>query len=392
MIRHGVIMVLAGAAALLPGSLSAQQADSGAFFVRLGKDTLAVERYVRTPRQQVSDAVLRTPQTRALRLTLTFNADGTVSSYEVLNSPVAGVPNSSGVVRTLVTYRGDSAQVETWVAGAARPPRRIGARGDMLPVQLPFYSMYELALSRARKAAPDSVDMSMLSGSGPLIYGVRWLPGDSVTLFHPASGHIRGLMDSNGRLLGLNAENTTFKVVVSRARSADIAAFAKRFAALDAQGRSVGTLSPRDTIAAVAAGSSILIDYSRPSKRGRVIFGSVVPWGQVWRSGANAATQLTLGDSVEINGVKVPPGKYTLWTIPDQQQWQLILNKQTGQWGTNYDQKQDLVRIPVRTERVPVPVEQFTIDVQQKSNRAALLTLTWDRTRVLVPLKSVVTR
>jgi hypothetical protein len=108
----------------------------------------------------------------------------------------------------------------------------------------------------------------------------------------------------------------------------------------------------------------------------------------VWRTGANAATSLTIdGGPMTIGDVRIPAGKYTLWTLPSKTGWKLIINKQTGQWGTVYDEKQDLARIDVKTEKVAVPVEQFTIDVKPINRTNGLMTLTWDRTRVVVPFK-----
>lgn len=378
-------------ATLLVGSAQAQKPDSGAFFVRLGKDTIAVERYVRTPLQLLGEAVLRTPQTRAYKLVVTRKDDGSLSWYEVQNNPVPGVPNSVPVMRTLTTYGTDSARVETWVAATPRPSRAIAARPDMVPLQMPFYSTYETALMAARKSAGDTVTINMLSLGGPIPYLVKWIGADSVTLYHPQGGTIRARVDKDGRLLGYSGENTTFKVIVTRAKWADIDAYAKRFAAADKEGKAIGALSPRDSILDVQIGEATMeVNYGRPSKRGRVVFGGIVPWGQVWRTGANQATSISFTAPVEINGVTVPAGKYTLWTIPDPKQWQLIINKQTGQWGTVYDEKQDLVRIPVQTESVPVPVETFKIEVQNAKVDAGMarMTLTWDKTRVVVPIKA----
>ncbi|MGQ0562811.1 MAG: DUF2911 domain-containing protein [Gemmatimonadota bacterium] len=384
-IRTTILTALACGTIGAPAA-QAQSADSGAFFVRLGKDTIAVERYVRTPLQLIGEAVLRSPQTRRYKLTVTFKADGSVSWYEVENIPVAGVPNSAPIMRSVTTYGADSARTQTWVAAAPRPMRSVAASADMIPLQLPFYSTYETMLMRARKAATDTLTASMLSASGPLPYKLSWIGRDSVTLFHPQSGAIRARVDAQGRLLGLNGEGTTFKVVVTRAPQVDLEKYIERYAAADAAGKALGALSPRDSLEAEVGTALMVLGYSQPSRRGRVVFGGIVPWAQVWRTGANAATWVHFTKDVEIEGERIPAGRYTLWTIPDPKQWQLIINKQTGQWGTDYDPSQDLVRIPVQSETLSVPVETFTIAVEPKGEEARL-TLTWDRTRVLVPIR-----
>jgi hypothetical protein len=109
--------------------------------------------------------------------------------------------------------------------------------------------------------------------------------------------------------------------------------------------------SPPGTAEVTLKGKSITIDYSRPSMRGRKIMGALVPYGKVWRTGANEATTLTTPIDLNIGGTKVPAGKYTIWTLPSADTWKLIINKQTGQWGTVYDEKQDLARIEMKKPR-----------------------------------------
>jgi hypothetical protein len=103
-------------------------------------------------------------------------------------------------------------------------------------------------------------------------------------------------------------------------------------------------LSPPAKAEATINGKKVTIDYSAPSKRGRVIMGELVPYGSVWRTGANAATTLWTEGDLMIGTVHVPAGTYTLYTIPGEKEWTLIVNKQTGQWGTKYDEAQDLGR------------------------------------------------
>jgi hypothetical protein len=141
--------------------------------------------------------------------------------------------------------------------------------------------------------------------------------------------------------------------------------------------------SPRDTARATVGGAQVMVDYGRPYKKGRTIFGAngLVPYGQVWRTGANAATTLVTSADLTIGGTRVPQGTYTLYTIPAADGWQLVVNRQTGQWGTDYDQGRDLARIPMRVSTVASPVEQFTIAVEP-----AALVMRWDTVQASVPI------
>src|SRR5262249_59391164 len=118
------------------------------------------------------------------------------------------------------------------------------------------------------------------------------------------------------------------------------------------------------------------------------IMGGLVPYGQVWRTGANEATTLISAVDLNIGGAKVPAGTYTLYTLPSEGAWKLIINKQTGQWGTVYNQDQDLVRVDMTKTAITVPVEQFTISLDQASNDGCDLTMEWEKTRVSVTMKA----
>ncbi|HJX82977.1 MAG TPA: DUF2911 domain-containing protein [Candidatus Angelobacter sp.] len=146
--------------------------------------------------------------------------------------------------------------------------------------------------------------------------------------------------------------------------------------------------SPPGTADCTIKGKKVTISYSRPSVKGRKVMGDLVPYGQVWRTGANEATTLTTGIDLNIGGAKVPAGTYTLYTLPSEGTWKLIINKQTGQWGTEYNQDQDLSRVDMTKSELVVAVEQFTISLDQDSNDSADLILEWEHTRLTVVVKA----
>jgi hypothetical protein len=146
--------------------------------------------------------------------------------------------------------------------------------------------------------------------------------------------------------------------------------------------------SPPATAEVTLKGKSVKIDYSRPSIKGRKVFGELVPFGKVWRTGANEATALTTAVDLTIGGAKVPAGNYTLYSLPTENGWKLIINKQTGQWGTEYDEKQDLARVDLKTSKLDKPVEQFTISFDKTGEDSANLVLEWENTRGSVALKA----
>ena len=144
--------------------------------------------------------------------------------------------------------------------------------------------------------------------------------------------------------------------------------------------------SPPATAEVTLKGKQITIKYSRPSMRGRKIMGDLVPYGQVWRTGANDATALTTPIDLNIGGTNVPAGNYTIFTLPSADTWKLIINKQTGQWGLEYHEDQDLARVDMQKSQLSAPVEQFTISFKKKGEDSADLVLEWETTRLSVPV------
>ena len=134
-------------------------------------------------------------------------------------------------------------------------------------------------------------------------------------------------------------------------------------------------------------GKTVAIQYSRPSMRGREIFGGLVPYDRVWRTGANAATTLKTDVDLNIGGADVPAGSYTLYTLPGKTSWKLIINKQTGQWGTQYSQSQDLARVDMKVSQRSSTLEQFTISFDMTGGDSATLKLEWDTTVASVEMK-----
>jgi hypothetical protein len=138
--------------------------------------------------------------------------------------------------------------------------------------------------------------------------------------------------------------------------------------------------SPHTDVTATLAGKKIKVSHGRPSMKGRAIFGALVPWGEVWRTGADEATTFTTEADVVIGGLKVPKGEYALFTIPTEKQWTLVLNKTAKQWGAfKYDATQDLGRVPMTVASGAKPVEQFTISMVP-AGKQLTLKLSWDKT------------
>ena len=144
--------------------------------------------------------------------------------------------------------------------------------------------------------------------------------------------------------------------------------------------------SPAHTIVWDQEGLAIKLDYSSPSKKGRVIFGKLVPYGEVWRTGANEATVIEFSQPVTVAGKALPAGKYSLWSIPTPSNWTFVFNEETGQWGTSYNAQRDVLRVAVPAARATTPSEQLDIRFEQ-AQAGTDLVVRWENTQVSLPIR-----
>ena len=151
-------------------------------------------------------------------------------------------------------------------------------------------------------------------------------------------------------------------------------------------------VSPQATVTADIDGNNLKLVYSRPYSKDpksgeiRKIWGKLVPYGKVWRTGANEATLLTTAQTIMLGGTEVPAGTYSLYTLPmEDGSAKLIINKQTGQWGTVYDQKQDLARGDLKKDALDKTVDQFTMAIEPNPAGGGVLKLMWENTQFTVP-------
>ena len=143
--------------------------------------------------------------------------------------------------------------------------------------------------------------------------------------------------------------------------------------------------SPPANVAATIAGKKITIDYYAPSMHGRKIMGSLVPFGEVWCTGANWATKITTEAPLQMGTLKLPAGSYSIWTVPNASEWTLIINKQTGQFHKDYDSSTDFGRTKMNLKTLPAPVETFKIELRSDGGNQGTLALVWETTEASIP-------
>jgi hypothetical protein len=143
--------------------------------------------------------------------------------------------------------------------------------------------------------------------------------------------------------------------------------------------------SPPANVAATIAGKKITIEYYAPSMHGRKVMGGLVPFGEVWCTGANWATKITTEANLQLGTLKLPAGSYSIWTLPNANEWTLIINKQTGQFHKDYDSSTDFGRTKMNLKTLPGPVETFKIDLRSDGGNKGTLALDWETTEASIP-------
>jgi hypothetical protein len=273
--------------------------------------------------------------------------------------------------------------------------------GETVMAHVPqMYSLYELyfeaALRRiaSRSSAGDTARLRQFYidrefDRFSIHHGVvRRRPNGRAEIQHDwLAGIGEATMDSAYAMKRYSGARTTYKVEVVRLGEVpDIQAIGARFAATEAANGGVKQLSVRDTARGAIGNVTFTIDYGRPLARGRRLLGDVIPYDYVWRTGANAATQFTTSAPIRLAGIRLPAGAYTLWTVPHIAGTDLIVNKQTGQWGTSYDASRDVGMGRMRSETPVTPVEQFTISVSATDERHGTLIMEWGPFRWAAPI------
>jgi len=373
-------------AVLLLGSAAAPAAadESGGFIVTLGQDTVGAERYTRTKDRIEVFQVGRAP--RVLRRHYIYDLkNGAMTHVAVVVTP----PGSTSPTQTIdATVDGDSLRGQ--VTTGSNPPVRTSvawSAGTLISSGASPWAGYESLMPALLKSKSDTLGgrMYFVGAGNTDRYLLTKVGKDSVRISNTHQDVYVAKVDKKGLILGTRPVAGTQKFAITRVDKLDLDGLAAYYAAREQAGAGVGVLSPRDTVNVTnAGGATLMIDYGRPSKRGRTVFGGIlVPYGEVWRTGANAATQFKTDRALDFGGTVVPAGFYTLWTLPTATGWKLIVNGETGQWGTAHKPEKDLYTVDMKVSSLPQVVERFTISIDPNAT-GGVLNLDWDTTRASV--------
>lgn len=382
-------------ALLVASAVGAQSpAITGTFVSTLGNDTVSVERYTRSGNKLEGDILRRSPRVSVVHYVADLS-NGRFKGMSVATRRVGADPATPPGFSMVSLFADSTATVEVQRNGkpdTTGTGRRVyaGRVGPSIPGTPPSIGLYEQYLAFNPPVGKDSVVVALIGaapGPNPTITLLR-RGRDSVAFtssFFPGWTEVAAV-DPSGRIQMLDASATTVKVITRRAAKVDFDAITKSWAAYEAQHGAAGQMSPPDTLRATVGTANLQIAYNRPLKRGRVVFGNVVPWNQVWRTGANAATEFSTSADLVFGSTVLPAGKYTLWSLPTPTGAKLIINSQTGQWGTDYDATKDVARLDLTQTALSKPAEQFTFGIAPQGTNG-VLRFSWDDREYSIPFR-----
>jgi hypothetical protein len=378
------MLLTAGLMLALAGPLAAK--ESGGFVVKLGRDTISVETYRRTDMHIEVDQVGRAPQVLRRSIVWDLAPDGSAKTFSVVVQDPAAEPGAPPLQKIDGMMAGDSLKFDITRGSGKQSLSMALPPGTFTLINSSPWVTYETAIMRLQSGKADSLRTGLyFIGAGSVGWiSIHHLGRDSVTVAtdHLDVFHMR--IDKAGHILGVVPITGTGKFAAERVMDLDVPAVTASFAARERGAGAMGALSTRDTVRVTSAGASLWIDYGRPAKRGRTVYGGIVPYGELWRTGANAATQFKTDQPLNLGGTPLPAGMYTLWTIPAANGWKLVVNSETGQWGTAHKAEKDLFTVDMTVSALPQPVERFTISVDANA-QGGVLNMDWDTTRASIP-------
>jgi hypothetical protein len=347
------------------------RSETYGFVAVLGNDTTSVERVTRSGQRIIGDAIGRSPTVTRRHWQAELGPNGVITHWsmdtDIPNGPAGGqhLHHTATFIDTVTAF------TRTTAAGT-RSFAYKKSYAETVPWNAYVYATWELLLDAARRQ-PDTtrarIGQYFFEGWDEGHVGFADIARNPDGSYAISSTGLAGTgtarLDALGRLASYSGQGTTYKQEVRRITDVpDIDAIAARFAADEKRAGVATELSPRDTVRATVGDARVTVDYGRPGRRGRTLVGELLPYDQVWRTGANAATQLSTSAPIELAGVPLHPGTYTLWTLPTKGGVSLIINGQSGQWGTEYHADQDVARRPMTVDSLPANVERFTIRIE----------------------------
>lgn len=374
---------------LFPAFIIGQSnADKGIIYYTLGNDTTVIQYFEYSNHQFKTTFIQFTGAITKCEADGILDKNGDIKKVSSVNSRINDKGEWELVSRGENNFTGDSTvyiavnDKGEIVSRRSFPGNGIVANGMDIGN---FYTFAYMGFYAPIKNG-DTLLHHQLSFNGFRKYIVGRKSKNEIRIGSNLMGYLSLIVDEKNRLQKIEGVGSSLniKATVDRMKT-DITVLENIAKRRNAAGEAtVRTL--RDTAVIILNDCKIEIDYWQPHKRGREIFGNVVPWNRIWRTGANNATQLRISKDIIIGGKKLAAGKYGLWSYPAESKWDLLINKNANNWGTDYDPSGDLFTVPYTVERTDTPVEVLKISLVKTGENKATMVIKWDTYKASVEI------
>jgi len=364
--------------------LHGQQPTSASFVATLGTDTVIVETYNMYANHLFGKAFLRYPEDEIAVFDFHFFPDGSIRHYSVSIMNPDSSYISSGGTQGLFCENDTCTWFGAWAKGEytnKRPAKHMDFIGGWTPI----LSLIEWNCMRLIKSGRQSLPITMIND----YIGIRQVAltkGKADTLIFGGDflEYAKVNASPEGRIIFYNGTATPWNYIVTRHAPIDVDEIAKRMS----KKPKIGIPSPKAIMNFPIAGDTIRLSYGRPFRRGRKIFGGIVPYDSVWRTGANDLTKLTLPYDIQFGKITIPKGEYGLYTIPREDGWTLIFNTDFEKWPTEPNRSKDFALVPLQVGKAAQPEDQFTIIIDPVKD-GGIIKFIWDETQAYSSFKIV---
>ena len=365
------------------GSFSQIKPYTASFVGKLGPDTVFVETYSVINNHLYGKVLFRMFENHIGVFNVHFYPNGTIREFTMMamdptNSSLPYQATTAWRFPYIRTMRCSGDTCTFFISQKDSPQEIIRKQAadhmDFYGGTNPLFSLMEWNCVRLAKSGKQMLSPLTMTNSGTVsTVSVRYNGPKSMVFGGPFIEYTNIQVDAEGRIISTDGTGTPYNFLVTKHAPIDIDQLAKRMA----KSPGIGDPSPRDTLTVSIQKSPVRIDYSRPYKRGRKIFGGVVPYDSVWRTGASNATVLTLQQPMQFGKTVIPEGSYSLYTIPGRQSWRLIFNTDTMRWPTDPDRSKDIAEVALQIKTLDTPKDKFTIAIQE-TNAGGVLKFQWD--------------
>lgn len=376
-----IMMLLCGTIKLF-----SQQSYTASFVAKLGTDTVIVETYNMLPNHLYGKAFLRYPEDQVGVFDFHFYPDGSIKHYSMsfmnVDSSYVTSAGTQGVYceNDTCTWYASWKDEEKEYANK-RPAKHM----DFIGGWTPTLSLIEWNCMRLIKSGKESLPLTMIND----YIGIRHIAiskGNSDTMIFGGDflEYTKIKTTPDGQILAYDGTATPWNYIATKLAPINVDEVAKRMS----KKPKIGIPSPKAIVNFGIAGDTIGLSYGRPFRRGRKIFGGIVPYDSVWRTGANDLTKLNLPYDVQFGKVTIPKGEYGLYTIPRKDGWTLIFNTDFKQWPTEPNRSKDFASVPLQLRKAALPTDQFTITIDPVKD-GGIIKFIWDETEAYAAFKVI---